>query len=229
MADVQQDGAQDGSDAISERQWFIVGRWQEFDGEWRANLVRTASIAAFYAVELLGYYGLNFGWLQVEHTFTREFHLAISALAAAWIIVAFGTFYCLRMHIFPAALKYVTTACDIVLLTAMLVAASGPRSPLVVGYFVVITVAALRLQLRLVWCATLGSMAGYMFLLGFAKWHDTWLNLPHRELTVPRYTQLVTLLALAMTGIALGQVIRRVKAMAEDYARRVQAAGEEQR
>ena len=228
MTDPQQTGSEDRGDAIRKRQWFISSRWQEFDGEWRANVVRTASVAAFYAVELLGYYGLNFGWLQVEHTFTREFHLTISALAAAWIIVAFGTFYCLRMRIFPAALKYVTTACDIVLLTAMLVAASGPRSPLVVGYFVVITVGALRLQLRLVWCATLGSMAGYMFLLGFAKWHDTWLNLPHRDLTVPRYTQMVTLLALAMTGIALGQIVRRVKAMAEDYASRCRWASEEQ-
>jgi hypothetical protein len=227
MAGLQQSGANSG-DAIRQRQWFIVGRWQEFDGEWRANLVRTACVAAFYAVELLGYYGLNFGWLQVEQSFTKEFHLTISALAAAWIIVAFGTFYCLRMHIFPAALKYVTTACDIVLLTAMLVAASGPRSPLVVGYFVILAVAGLRLQLRLIWCATLGSMAGYLFLLGFAKWHDTWLNLPHRDLTVPRYAQLVTLLALAMTGIALGQTIRRVKAMAEDYARRMHAARQEQ-
>ncbi len=119
----------------------------------QANLLRTISIAAFYGIELLGYYGLNLGWLQIEQSFSREFHLAISILAAAWVIVAFGTFYCLRMNIIPAALKYVTTGCDIVLLTTMLVAASGPRSPLVVGYFVVIAVSALRLQLRLVWCA----------------------------------------------------------------------------
>ena len=113
------------ADSVAKRQWFIVSRWQEYDGEWCANLVRTASIAAFYGIELLGYYGLNLGWLQVEQSFSREFHLTISALAAAWIIVAFGTFYCLRMNVFPAALKYVTTGCDIGLLTAMLLAASG--------------------------------------------------------------------------------------------------------
>jgi hypothetical protein len=211
------------AELAAERQWFIVGRWQEYDGEWRANLLRTASIAVFYGVELLGYYGLNLGWLQVEQSFSRQFHLAISGLAAAWVMVAFGTFYCLRIRMFPAALKYVTTGCDIVLLTAMLTAASGPQSPLVVGYFVVIAVAALRLQLRLVWCATVGSMAGYLFLLGFAKWHDTWLGIPHRDMEVPRYAQLITLLALGMTGVALGQVIRRVKGMAADYAARLQA------
>ena len=71
-------------------------------------------------------------------------------------------------------------------------------------------------------------MAGYLFLLGFAKWHDVWLGLPHRDLTVPRYAQLITLLALGMTGITLGQLIRRVKAMAEEYAARLQATSEAQ-
>jgi hypothetical protein len=207
---------------VAQRQWFIVGRWQEFDGEWRANVVRTVAVAAFYGVELLGYYDVNLGWLQMEPAFSRQFHLAITALAAAWIIVAFGTFYCLQSQFFPAALKYFTTGCDVILLTTMLMAASGPRSPLVVGYFVVIAVSALRFQLRLVWCATLGSMAGYIFLLGFAKWHATWFNLPPREMSVPRYAQLLTLLAMALTGIALGQLIRQVKSMAEDYAARVQ-------
>jgi hypothetical protein len=226
MVETQATEAMHQNDAVAQRQWFIVGRWQEYDGEWRANLVRTISIAAFYGVELLGYYGLNLGWLQIEQTFTREFHLAISSLAAAWVIVAFGTFYCLRMNIFPAALKYITTGCDIVVLTTMLAAASGPRSPLVAGYFVVIAVSALRLQLPLVWCATIGSMGGYLFLLGFAKWHDVWLGLPHCDLMVPRYAQLIMFLALGMTGITLGQVIRRVKAMAEDYARRMKVTTE---
>src|SRR4051812_3741916 len=97
--------------SVAQRQWYIVGRWQEFDGEWRANMVRTVAVAAFYGVELLGYHGANLGWLQMEPVFSREFHLAITALSAAWIIVAFGTFYCLRSSFFPPALKYVTTGC----------------------------------------------------------------------------------------------------------------------
>jgi hypothetical protein len=213
------------SSAAADSQWYIVGRWQEYDGELRANLIRTISIAAFYAVEILGYYGVDLAWLHIEPEFSRQFHLAVSALAAAWMIMAFGTFYCLRMEVFPESLKYATTAIDLILLTAMIAAASGPRSPLVMGYFVILAVAALRLQVWLVWCATLGSLAGYLFLLGFAKWHDTWFSLPHRDLAVPRYTQLITLLALALTGITLGQMIRRVKAMCEDYSRRIQNIG----
>ena len=39
-----------------DRQWFIVGRWQEYEGEGRANLLRIAGIAAFYGIELANYW-----------------------------------------------------------------------------------------------------------------------------------------------------------------------------
>ncbi len=47
------------SSAATERQWYIVGRWQEFEGEERANLLRVVGIAAFYIIELINYYGLS--------------------------------------------------------------------------------------------------------------------------------------------------------------------------
>ena len=40
----------------SQRQWFIVGRWQEYDGESRANLLRIAAVGAFYVLELLRFH-----------------------------------------------------------------------------------------------------------------------------------------------------------------------------
>ncbi len=224
MAQVRPSETEQGAPSDAQRHWFIVGRWQEYDGEWRSNLLRTIAIAAFYVIELLNYYGLNLGWLHIEQTVDRQFHLIASALAAAWVFVAFGTFYCLRIGVFPAALKYLTTGCDILLLTTLLTVADGPRSPLVVGYFLLLAVAALRLELRLVWFATLGSIAGYLFLIGFARWLYVMEDLRQRDLTVPRYAQLIMLVALAMTGITLGQLIRRVKAIAEDYSRRLAAA-----
>jgi len=39
-----------------ERQWFIIGRWQEYEGEGRANLLRTIALGVFYLVELYSYY-----------------------------------------------------------------------------------------------------------------------------------------------------------------------------
>ena len=203
-----------------ERQWFIVGRWQEYDGELRANFLRIVGIGAFYVVELLNYYGLNLGFLHLEPVGENaKFHQVVTLLAAAWAMLALATLYCLRMRVFPAYLKFVTTGADIAFMTGLLMIADGPRSPLVIGYLLVIVLAALRLQLRLVWFATLGTMAGYLCLLGYVKWFDQ--RVPN--LSVPRYYELIFLIGLALTGIALGQLIRRVRAMAEDFAKRIAA------
>ena len=201
----------------ADRQWYIVGRWQEYEGEARANLLRIIAIAAFYTIELANFHGLKLGFLEMERLeyITKSFHQAVTALAVAWTMVGLGILLCLRRQIFPASLKFISTGCDIVLLTAILTVAEGAKSPLVVGYFLVITLATLRFNLPLVWFATASSMTGYLVLLGYAKWFT------ERALRVPRYHQLMFLLALGLTGVMLGQVIRRVRSMAQDYANRV--------
>ena len=217
-ASVQETAGDLSATASAERQWYIVGRWQEYEGEARANLLRIIAIGAFYAVELLNYYGLRLGWLELPRVegVDQRFHLAVTAVAAAWVLTSLGVLCCLRQRIFPAALKYVSTAVDIVSLTTILMLADGPRSPLVVGYFLVIALAGLRFSLPLVWCATGGSLAGYLWLLGYAKWFAA----PERELRVERYQQLIVLLAIGLSGIVLGQIVRRVRQVAEDYAAR---------
>ena len=210
------------SPAVSDahqRQWFIVGRWQEFEGEARANLLRIIGIGAFYLVELANYHGLRPGALELNRVegVDRPFHQAVTALAVAWTLASLGVHFCLRRQIFPASLKYLSTAADVIFLTAILMLADGPRSVLVVGYFLVVALAALRFSLRLVWFATLGSMGGYLYLLGYAKWFAD----PSRNLRIERYQQLIFLLALGLTGIVLGQVVRRVRRMAEEFANRV--------
>ncbi|HEV2972923.1 MAG TPA: hypothetical protein VGY55_23345 [Pirellulales bacterium] len=204
--------------AASDRQWFIVSRWQEYEGEARANLLRTIGIGAFYIIELINH-GVQIGALQLPPVVGDRFHQSVTALAVAWTMVALVTLVCLRTHVFPAALKFATTACDIVLLTAVLLIADGPRSPLVVGYFLIIALAALRLSLKLVWLATLGSMTGYIFLLGYVKYYAAAERAT--AMSVPRYYQMIVLVALALEGVILGQVIRRVRTMAEDFARRL--------
>ncbi len=202
--------------ARGERQWFIVGRWQEYAGEARTNVLRIAAIGIFYAIELLNYCGLEIGPLQIPAGVDEEFHTVVTGLAVAWTMVALATHLFLRWQVFPAALKYATTASDLVLLTTMLLVADGPRSPLLVAYFLVIAAATLRFRLPLVWFATLGSIVGYLGLCGYARWFAG-----ERELTVPRYQQLMFLAALALSGVILGQVVRQVRTMAEDFAARV--------
>jgi hypothetical protein len=200
----------------ADRQWFIVGRWQEYEGEARANLLRIATIGAFYLVELLNYYGLHLGFFEMPKLADAAFHRVVTGLALGWVVVALAVHLSLAQRFFPAALKYLSTAADIVFLTAILAIADGPKSPLVVGYFLVIVLATMRFSLPLVRFATLGSIVGYLLLLGYAKWYSA------REITVPRYQELIFLLGLAISGVILGQVIRRVRDIAKDYAKRME-------
>jgi hypothetical protein len=203
-----------------DRAWYIVGRWQQYEGEARANLLRLAAIAAFYAIELINYYGVDLGFIRFPQVRDPAFHRTVTAIAAAWVLLGVGVHFWLRMRLMPAALKYVATGMDVVLLTLLLMVADGPRSPLVIGFFLIPAMATLRFQLRLVWFATIAAMLGYLWLLGWARWIED-----VRYVRVPRYHELIVLTALGVTGIIQGQVIRRVKSMAAEYARRLAAAG----
>ena len=128
-------------------------------------------------------------------------------------MVALGVLLCLRRQVFPPVVKFISTDCDLVLLTGLAIVGSGPASPLAFVYFLIIALAVLRFQLRLVWFA----MLGYLALL--ARFDEgQWFDAEH---PVPVVEELVVLLSLALVGIMLGQMIRRVRALADNYARRL--------
>ena len=202
----------------SERQWFIASRWQEYEGEGRANLIRILAVAAFYVVELINYYGLNLGFVEFPQQTERSLHLAITMLTFAWTMVCLGVLLCRTNYVFPASLKYISTGCDLVLLTAILALADGPKSGLVIAYFLVVALACLRFHLPLIWFVTAGAIGGYLVLVGHAYWYA-------EKNRIERYKQLLFLLALAFTGIILGQVIRRVRHLALRYAEQSRPGG----
>jgi hypothetical protein len=201
----------------ADRQWRIVGRWEEYEGEGRANLLRLIAVTAFYAIELAHYHGLQFGFFEIPGGgATRSFHIAVTMLVVVWAMLCLGISLARKQGYFPASLKFLSTGCDLVLLTSVLALGEGSKSPLVLGFFIIQMLAALRFSLPLVWFASLGSAACYVFLLGYAVWME-----PSQR--VPRYQQLLVLVGLALSGVILGQVIRRVKHLAHDYARRLDA------
>jgi len=210
-----------GAQPVGNRQWYIVGRWQEYEGEGRTNLLRILAIGVFYLVELANYYWISHGSENPDFT---AYHQKVTALAVAWTMVSLAVLLCLRLRVFPAFLKYVSTGCDLLLLTALASvdhglsspAPDGPDSPLVLAFFLVLALAAVRFSLGLVWFATLGSMAGYMALVALRD--KSWFDADH---SVPPVTQLITVLSLALTGIVLGQVIRRMRSLAEEYSARM--------
>jgi hypothetical protein len=218
--------AAQGANPAADRQWYIVERWQEYEGEGRTNLLRIIAIGVFYLVELAQYH-----WFQpagVDAADLASYHQKVTAVAVAWTMVSLAVLLCLRLRVFPAILKYASTGCDLLLLTALASidhgakseAPDGPASPLVLVFFVILALAALRVSLGLVWFATLGSMAGYLSLVGLAdqKWFD-------QDHAVPMVTQAITILSLGLTGIVMGQIVRRAKSLAEEYAIRKERAG----
>lgn len=210
-----------------DRPWFIVSRWQEYEGEGRANLLRLIGLIVFYAVELVNYYGLDLGFVQMPKVVDRPFHLAVTCLTVAWSMLCLGVFCCRLQGVFPRWLAFLSTGCDILLLTTVLALADGPRSPLVVAYFLIVALASLRFRLELIWFATAGSALGYLVLLGFARWGS--IPMPgwsRTEMAVPRHQQVIFFVALILTGVILGQVIRRVRHLARQYAKRLENARE---
>lgn len=188
---------------------LALQRWQEYDGEYRTAVLRLLGIAAFYGVELANFYGFSLGPLELDKRtdITREFHVAVTALAVVWTMTGIGVLLCLRNRIFPVWLKFASTVVDLAILTAVLMLADGPRSPLIAAYFVVVAFSAVRFSLPLIWFSTLGAIGCYLFLNGFARWFT------ERDIGVPRYHQLIFLIALGLTGIVLGQVVRGTRRM----------------
>lgn len=197
--------------------WFIAQRWQQYEGEQRANVLRLVSVGAFYMVHLLNYYR-PFGLFELDVKPDVVFHQAVTILAVAWTMLSLGVELCLRQQVFPRFLPYWTTGCDLLLLTAMLCVGSGESSPLVLGYPLIIILASLRVSLPMVQCATCGALAGYLFLMAWSKWSETFgIESVGR---VPRYAQIMTLLAIALSGVILGQLVRGIRRMAEEFSSR---------
>ena len=190
----------------------------EIAGEARANLLRIVGIGSFYIIELCNFYGVHLGPLELDKIVDDKFHQSVTAVAVAWVLLALATHVALVRGLWFPALKFMTTTGDLILLTTILMIADGPRSPLVVGYFLIVVLSGLRLRLSLVrWC-TIGSVLAYLVLLGYAKWFAV-----DRQITVPRYQELIILLALALTGVILGQIIRRVNDLSGVGAHRLTA------
>jgi hypothetical protein len=185
--------------AAEERRWFILERWQEFEGEGRTNLLRVVALAGYYAVHL--------GTVEKSASLV-SFHQQATMLTAGWLFLSLAVLVCLQRRYLPTGLKYVTTLVDLLLVTSLAALGSGPASPLVVVYFLIIVSAALRFSLGLIWMATLTALVCYLALVGLAD--KTWFDANH---TTPVVTQLTMLLSLGMTGIILGQIMRRVRRM----------------
>ncbi len=202
----------------NDQAWHVAQRWQQFDGEYRANYLRIISVTSFYVVHLFQYYH-PFGFFDAAEQPGRMFHLSATVLSVAWLMIALGVDLCLRQRIFPSWMAYATTGLDILLLTSIICLGGGQQSPLVLGYLLVLILSSLRISLPLIRFTAIAAMVGYLYVLAMGKWPQMFGG---REIgVVPRYVQVMTLLAIGISGIMLGQLIRRFHGMARYYASRM--------
>jgi hypothetical protein len=210
-----------------DRAWYITQRWQQYEGEARANLLRVTAIGAFYLLHLWNYLGSqgklpNWGFLELDKVgaVDRRFHILATLLALSWAMAAAAVHLCLRHQIFPRWISAASTTIDLFMLTSVLCISNGPQSPLVVGYLLIIVLAALRFSLPLVRWTTAGAVLGYVCVLGVAKWPERFGRDLATDIRVPRYEELVMLAGIAFCGVFVGQIVRRTRPLAEDFCQR---------
>ena len=206
--------------ATADDAWFVIGRWQQYGAEFRANLLRVAGIVAFYSLHLLNYHQAELGLFELGPASEESYHQSVTLLVVAWVMLAVGVDLCLRNRVFPKPMAFVTTACDVVFLTSVLCVGQGQRSPLVLVYLLIVILAALRLNVGLVRFATATSLGGYLFLMAYFRSPEL-LGTEQVDGRIARYAQYATLIGIALSGLITGQIVRRVRAMAEEMATRL--------
>ncbi len=199
-----------GGEFSEEAAWGAAQRVEAWAGEVRVNLIRLVAIAAFYAHHLLNRYVL-----KVE--FPAHYHAAVTSLAVAWTLGALALHSGLSRRWNPPVLRYGAVAFDALMIAALLAISDGPRGPFFLLLFLLIATACLRIDLRLVWTATVLAILAY----GFACGHDRWVRkLPDRQ-RAPRQQQVIVVIGLVSAGLLAGQAVRQARRFARDYADRM--------
>jgi hypothetical protein len=193
-------------DICREDRWLIVGRRLEYEGELRAAFLRAVLVAAFYAAQLL-----HFSVFAQRTEAEQMFHRQSTYLAAGWLFVSLAVLVALTRHWLPSWLKYVTVGVDLSLLTLIAAIGSGPDSPIVVVFWVVIALAALRCNLGLIWFGTIGAMAAYLCLVGMRD--QVWFDAEHETAPIE---QVIVHLSLAGAGMVAGQLVRMMRQVTDE-------------
>ncbi len=195
--------------------WEAARRIESFAGEVRVNRLRLAAIIIFYARHLIDIY-LN----PLNRQISGRYHLWVTIIVLAWTAEVITLHWALSRRRVGEKLKFISVIWDLVMVTLLGIAAGGPRTPLMLLYFIVIGSAPLRMSLGVVWVATLGAMAGdaivvmyyAWYVIGFHKYYAT------AELRLSRSAEFIWFLSLGVAGLLAGQVVRQMRRLTGGYA-----------
>lgn len=200
----------------ADRQWFIVRRWQTYASEMRVLLLRVIAVVVLYGCQVAHFLSLGEDGQAANLTFQR---IATGA-AVLLIVVSFLVLLLILKRILPVWLPFLTTLVDLFAVALLTGIAGGPMATSLTGaFYLVIAMAGLRFDLRLVWLATLGAMVAYMGTVGAVD--ESWFDADH---AVPLVQQGVSLACLGGTGIVVGQIVRLARPLAQQYHDRLTQA-----
>jgi hypothetical protein len=106
----------------------------------------------------------------------------------------------------PAAYGWVSM--EVLLFTLLLFQGQGPKSALLVCYFLLLGGAALRFRIELVWYATGSCLTSYWALIYVCR--------DQSQLEVPIYASIVFSVSLTLMSLILYLLLRRVRAASRD-------------
>ena len=188
--------------------WRDARRVEAWAGELRVNLIRLIAIVLFYGRHLI-----EFFLAPADSPVRGAYHIRVTAVIVAWAAMAVVLHVMLSRRRMPEPLKYFSVGLDLLMTTLLCAIAGGPRTPLILLYYLILATAPLRLSLRLVYIAAVGAILGYLFLLGYYAWYMIGFHRYYAtpELRVPRSEEAIYVLSLLVAGLFAGQTVRQAR------------------
>jgi hypothetical protein len=178
---------------ISEPVLWLTRR-EAWAADRRSNAIRLAAVGVFVINEFINYHLLKVVDLR--------FHVGSLLIAGIWVLSTGLFTILLREHIWPRAISYVIVSTDVLLLTWLLLLADGPKSPLLVLYFLVIALSGTRVDPKVCLYTAGAAALGYGAVLEFTKRQKP-------EFLVPPYHAVIVALALLLMGVVMAHLVGR--------------------
>lgn len=167
-------------------------------GEVRVNLVRAAGLSLLYFWHLIRFYVIN------DNTISLRFHVLATLLLMGGMAFTGVWQVILSRRLLPRFLPEVSVLVDLFIATVLLGMSKGePFTQAPIVFLLVIATTAVRGSLRLVWLATLGSLAGYYLALWY--WH---VNVP--GVALQPWSAGLFVPGVLVAGLLAGQAVRQM-------------------
>jgi serine/threonine-protein kinase len=187
-------------DPIVARHYGVASRVAGWARRQPALAVTFAAVAAIYCNHLV------FLGLGVPNQ-GGSYHWFVTGLGLCWAAGAIWFSRVTSRARWRSAGVYAWAAMDVVLVTALLLVAEGPKSSLTVLYFILVTGSALRARLALVWYVTGLCLGSYALLLVDTTWRRPMYAIPAKD-------SAILLLSMALVGLSTYLLLRRSRTTA---------------